>query len=140
MLGLFSPSPAFLLLIPILILIFLRNVSALLPQDQEQESCSWILRCRRFINGQHSHAFDYRRGNPFEMRANTAQRRCHKRVDKTEAAIKPGKKLTSNLVMQRQRDFGAIRTDLSKFRQTDYFEVAADGFKRHSIRRSAVDR
>lgn len=55
-------------------------------------------------------------------------------------AIQPGKQPVLDLVMQRERDFRAVRPDFGELRQAHHVQVSTRRFKRHLIGRFAFHR
>ena len=74
------------------------------------------------------------------MRADAAQLGCHKAVHKMQTAIQPGEKFIFDFVVDRERDLGALRPDLSEINDAHQANVSADGLERILVRRIAIYR
>src|SRR5205807_8615222 len=72
------------------------------------------LRSCRFEHGQDTCRLGIRRCDSLKMCSDAAQLAVNKRVHEMEATIQPRKKFILNLVVHREGDLGAIRTDFSE--------------------------
>src|SRR5438045_545051 len=66
----------------------------------------------RFEHCQQRRPLHIRRGDAFEMSPNTTQFRIHERINEVKPSIQPGEQLVLDLILHRQRDFGAVRPNL----------------------------
>ncbi len=74
------------------------------------------------------------------MRADAAQLGCHKAVHKMQTPIQTGEKFIFDFVVDRERDLGAVRPDLSEINDAHEGNVSTDGLERILVRRIAVHR
>ena len=74
------------------------------------------------------------------MRADAAQLGCHKAVHKMQTAIQPGEKFIFDFVVDRERDLGAVRPDLSEINDAHEANVSTNGLECILARRIAVHR
>ena len=99
------------------------------------------LGCRRRL--EHWHEWDplnVGRGDAFKMRSNASKFGIYKSIDKSEVAIEPCEQAIVDLIMNRQRDLGAARTDRGEINKSHDVDVSADGFERELFRAIAVGR
>ena len=75
------------------------------------------------------HPLDVRSCDSFEMRADAAEFGVYKRVDELQVTVEPRKQAVLYLVMDGQRDFSAVRSDLCEIDQADYLDISAGGFE-----------
>lgn len=83
------------------------------------------LRHGRFQHRHDWHALGVGGGDAFEVRPDAAQLRVNERVDEMQVSIEPGKQAVLDLVMDRDRDLGAVRPDLGEIDQADDFDITA---------------
>src|SRR5947199_10743651 len=69
------------------------------------------LRSCRLEHGQDTCRLGIRRCDSLKVCSNTAQLGVHERLHEMQATIQPREKFVLNLVMHREGNFGAIRTD-----------------------------
>src|SRR5438093_12243373 len=74
------------------------------------------------------------------MRTDAAQLGSHKAVHKVQTAVQPCKELVFDFVMDRERDLGALRPDLSEINDAHHGNVSAYGLERILAGRIAVHR
>src|ERR1700730_8827149 len=74
------------------------------------------------------------------MSTNASKLRSDKRVHEMKSAIQPSEQFVLDLVMQRERDFRAVRPDLGELRQSHHVQISPRGLKRHLIGRLAFNR
>jgi hypothetical protein len=74
------------------------------------------------------------------MRADAAQLGVHKAVHKMKTAIQPSEKFVFDFVVDRERDLGAVRPDLSEINDAHQGNVSANRLERILARQIAVDR
>src|SRR5713226_9779883 len=63
--------------------------------------------CSRLQHRQNRHGLNVAGGDSLEMRADAAQLRSYKSIDKMQAPVEPGKQLVLDLIVNRKRDFSA---------------------------------
>ena len=76
----------------------------------------------------------------FEVRTDTAQFGSHKTVHEVQAAIQPGKELILDVIVNRERNFGAIWPNLSEINDPHQCDISAHGLEGVLVRRFALDR
>ena len=72
------------------------------------------------------------------MGADAAQLSIYKAVHKMQTAIQPGEKFVFDFVVERERDLGAVRPDLSKINNAHEGNVSAYGLERILVRRLTI--
>ena len=63
------------------------------------------------------------------MRADAAQLGSHKAIHKMQTPIQPGEKFVLNFVVDRKRDLGAVRPDLSEINDAQEANVSTNGLE-----------
>ena len=96
--------------------------------------------CSRLEHRQNRRTLKIVRGDSFEVRADAAQFGSHKRIDKTQAPVEPGKQLVPDLVVNCKRDLRAVWPNLSEVNDSHQVDIPAHGLKRILIWRVALDR
>ena len=96
--------------------------------------------CSRLEHWQNRRTLKIACGDSFEVRADAAQFGSHKRIDKTQAPVEPGKQLVPDLVVNCKRDLRAVWPDLSEVNDSHQVNIPAHGLKRILIGRVALDR
>lgn len=81
-----------------------------------------------------------RRGDAFEMRPQAAQLGSEEGVDKSELPVQPRIELVLNLVMNGQRDLGAVAPHFREIDKPHQFDISAPGLKGELIGRVVLDR
>ena len=76
----------------------------------------------------------------FEVRADTAQLGSHKTIHIAQAAIQPGEELILDVIMNRERDFGAVWSNFGEIDNAHQGNISAHGLERVLIRRFAFHR
>ena len=76
----------------------------------------------------------------FEMRAYAAQFGSHKAVHKVQTPVEPGEQFVLDLVVNGERDLGAVRANLSEINDAHKGNVTARRFERILVGRVALDR
>jgi len=74
------------------------------------------------------------------MRTNASQFGSHKAVDEMQTAVQPGEKLVLDFVVDCERDFGAVRTNLSEIHDAHQANVSTDGLESILVGRIAIYR
>ena len=95
---------------------------------------------RRLEHGQHRRVIEVARRDTFEVRANTAQFRRHKTIDKMQASIQPGKQFVPDLIVHRQRNLGAVWANFGEINDSHQLDISARGLERILVGRVAIDR
>jgi len=76
----------------------------------------------------------------FKMRTDAAQFGGHETVHEMQTAVEPGEQFVLDLVVNRERDLGAIWTNLREINNAHQSNVTAHRFERVLVRRVALDR
>jgi hypothetical protein len=85
--------------------------------------------CRGLKQRNDWHALNVGCRDAFEVRSDTAKFRVHKRIDEVQVAIEPREHSVLDAIMDRKRDLGARRPDLTEINHTHHFDISAGRFK-----------